>query len=74
MGSSQKIIVDDLFSSIRKLELYTTLKVPSKVIFKEANTIDIAEKMWIQVDWSDKAIVELIVKLEHYVLVQGTYF
>lgn len=52
----RKLIVEGLFASIGKLETYTILNIPPEIIFEIVNTINVVERVGIQVDWIDSAI------------------
>lgn len=59
MAPIRKLIIEGLFLSIGKLESYTMLNVPPKIISEILNTVDAVERISIQVDWIDRAIGEI---------------
>lgn len=46
------------------------LNIPSDVFSELSNTIDVVEKIGMQVDWINKVIREITVKQEHYTMVR----
>lgn len=66
----RKLIIEGLFTSLRKMETNSMLNVPSKVISDLANTIDAGEKIRVRVDWNDRAIGDGVSKQEHNVVVR----
>lgn len=65
----RKLIINGLFSSIRKLESYSMLNVSPEVIYDAANTTDATENIWIWTYWIDKAVGEIFTKQEHNSLI-----
>lgn len=62
----RKLIVEVLFLLKSKLESYTMLTVPPKVICEIENTVDATERIVIQVDWIDRAIEEIMKKRKSF--------
>lgn len=58
----RKLIIEGLFSLIRKLESYLMFNVPPGVTYIVANAIDTAGKIGTLVDWIDREIGEIITK------------
>lgn len=66
----RKMIVEELYCFVQKLERFTVLKVPAQVISEVADIVAIAARMGVKVGWISKILGEIIVKREHYNLLQ----
>lgn len=66
----RKMIVEELYCFVQKLQRFTVLKVPAQVISEVADIVAIAARMGVKVGWISKILGEIIVKREHYNLLQ----
>lgn len=66
----RKMIVEELYCFVQKLERFTVLKVPAQVISEVADIVAIAARMGVKVGWISKILGEIIVKREYYNLLQ----
>lgn len=66
----KKLILEEVYKGVLKLECFTILKVLDAVVSKVASTVAIAEKMQIRVKWIDKVIGEIGVRRDHFELLR----
>lgn len=57
-----KMVVEELFNSIQKLEKFTVLEVPSQVVFEVADIVAIIAKMGVKVEWIYKILGDIAAK------------
>lgn len=69
-ASFKKLILEEIYKGLLKLESFNNLDVPDNVVSKVVSTIIAAEKVGIRVEWIDKVIGEIGVRRDHFELLR----
>lgn len=68
LGLMKKIILEEFFHKVQKLESFKILEVPTQVVSEVAGLVAAAVKMGIKVEWIDRVIGEIGIKKDNYAL------
>lgn len=66
----RKIILEELFNSVQKLEKPTVLDVPPQVVSRVADIVAIAATMGVKGEWIKRILGEIAETIEHFNLLQ----
>lgn len=61
-------MLEEHSSLLHKLEAYTMLNIPEKIISEVVDAIKIAEKLGIKEDWIDRILREINKRKKHFEL------
>lgn len=64
----KKLILEEIYQGVRKLETFNILDVPDNIVLKAVSTVVVAGKMGIQVEWIDRVIGEISFRRDHFEL------
>lgn len=68
MAPDKKLILEEIYQGVRKLETFNILDVPDNIVLKAVSTVVVAGKMGIQVEWIDRVIGEISFRRDHFEL------